>query len=77
MDNTPVTIIKNPKILCVTSSPPLNFNQHAKNIRDYIGKYKETLAQTHKAIGRPPDIHAAPIFAPQFSATNLQILQRA
>lgn len=42
-----------------------------------MGKDKETLALTYKAISRPIANYAAPIFAPQLPPTNWSLIQRA
>lgn len=92
IDNRPVPVVKNPKILGVTFDPLSAFNIHTSTVKSKLvsrnnvfkslsgstwGNEKATLALTYKTLGGPFINYAATIFAPQICDTNWTSLQRA
>ena len=90
IDGDKIPTVNHPKILGVTLDPQLNFNTHAKLLKNKInsknnmlkalagsswGKDKKTLQITYKATGQSLLNYCAPIWTPTLSETNWKELQ--
>ena len=90
IDNVVIPTVKNPKILGLTFDPKLTYNSHISKTSDKarntlkllkaltstkLGKQKETIVATYKAITRPILEYVSTICSPIASTTGITKLQ--
>ena len=91
LNNSPLPLERNPRILGVTFDPRLNFSSHIENLRTRAGprlnimkalsgttwgQQAETLTMTYKLLVRSILNYAAPVWFPNAASSNILKLQR-
>ena len=91
LGDSPLPLVKTPKILGVTLDPQLTFGPHAKKVVEKAasrlkvikavagtdwGSSSEDLLLTYKAIGSTVIDYAAPVFSPNLKPSNVLKIQR-